>query len=95
MNTKAATYRQLELIPYSVSATQRCQPAPLLSWMMRFFRQIKAPTPQAAIPFVWKSMDAAGRTWWNVFDRLTGQTTLRMSDEQFWGWLEQRYYHSL
>jgi hypothetical protein len=95
MNSKSITYWQLELIPHTVASTQLCQLSVPFRWLRHLCRQIKSPSPHAAIPFIWKSEDAAGNIWWNVFDRLTGQTTLCMSDEQFWGWLERRYDHPL
>ncbi|WAL60888.1 hypothetical protein [Thermocoleostomius sinensis] len=95
MNSKLDTYWRLELIPHTVTSTQFCQFPLLFRWLGHFCRRIKTPSPQAAIPFVWRSKDATGNIWWNVFDRLTGQTTLRMSNEQFLGWLERRYTHSL
>lgn len=90
MNAKYLNYQRLELIPLSTIATDR--PSALLTRIMHYLRQLRIPSPQMAIPFIWKTTDAAGQTRWNVFDRLTGQTLCLMSDEKFWDWLEQRYY---
>jgi hypothetical protein len=91
MNSKTITYHQLELIPTSAMMAQQQPWSSLQAWLVHFSRRLKAPTPHAAIPFVWRSVDTAGNDWWNVFDRLTGQTMVRLSEQQFWHWLERRY----
>jgi len=90
MDTKYINYQKLELIPPSTIETDR--PSSFLTRVAHYLRQLSIPSPQTAIPFIWKTTDAAGQTRWNVFDRLTGQTLCLMSDEKFCDWLEQRYY---
>ncbi|GAB4383157.1 MAG: hypothetical protein Kow00121_44570 [Elainellaceae cyanobacterium] len=89
MNTKYEEYHALELI---AAPMQNDQPSAVVSWLTRLWKRLSTSSPCSSMPFIWKSMDAAGNICWNVFDRLTGQTIFFMSEEQFWCWLERRYH---
>lgn len=90
MNTKHTNYQTLELIS---SSDIKSNPAPSLWMRIKYcLMRLRTPSPQAAIPFIWKTIDASGKTRWNIFDRLTGQTLCFLTDENFCSWLEQRYY---
>lgn len=90
MNAKHTNYQTLELIS---SSDIKSTPVPSLWTRIKYcFMRLRTPSPQAAIPFIWKTIDASGKTRWNIFDRLTGQTLCFLTDEKFFSWLEQRYY---
>lgn len=90
MNAKYAKYQELEMIPHS--SMQTCQRSSLFTWINRIWRRLNASSPQASIPFIWKTIDISGSIKWNTFDPLTGQTVLLMSEDEFYSWLTQRYY---
>ena len=90
MNAKYAKYQELEMIPQS--SIQTYQSSPVLTWIKHIWRRLKTPSPHTSVPFVWKTTDISGTIRWNTFDPLTGQTSLLMSDDEFYQWLTCRYY---
>ncbi|MCL6436057.1 MAG: hypothetical protein K6T90_17965 [Leptolyngbyaceae cyanobacterium HOT.MB2.61] len=90
-NTKWMIYKELELIPDSVPEPIRIYPPSTPSWFTKIWQKLVDALNANNEPKIWRTIEADGKAWWNVYDSNTGHTFYMASEEEVLIWLDQHY----